>query len=73
MSQLRTDEIASSNGSGPVILPFGVNISAGYALTANGMTVTGVVTATAFSGDASGLTDLTGVNVPKTIAIGIIA
>ena len=73
MSQIRADEILSSNGAEPVIFPFGLNISAGYALTSNGMTVVGVLTATSFTGNGSGLSDLPGVDASKTIAIGFIA
>ena len=73
MSQIRVDDIISSAGAEPVMFPHGLEIAAGYALTANQMNITGVCTATNFTGDGSAITNLPGVDASRTIALGVIA
>jgi len=55
------------------MFPHGLEIAAGYALTANQMNITGVCTATNFTGDGSAITNLPGVDASRTIALGVIA
>ena len=73
-SQIRVDNIQGNSTEGPVILPYGASISPGYALTcAGGMSISGILTATSFSGDGSGLTNLPIATPSKTIALGFIS
>ena len=56
MSQINVDTIRSRTGTAPQ-LDKGVEITVGYGITgAGGVNITGVATATSFSGDGSGLT-----------------
>lgn len=65
MSQLYVDNIKGRTG-GPVALPQGAVVSGIVTATSfsgNGAVVTGIVTATSFSGNGSGLT---GLNIPAS-------
>ena len=62
MSRLRSDKVVNKAGTGAPELSFGASIPVGYGITgAGGINVTGVITATSFSGDGS---SLSGVGVP---------
>ena len=55
MSQINVDTIRSRTGTAPQ-LDKGVEVTVGYGITgAGGVNITGVATATSFSGDGSGL------------------
>ena len=58
MSILRVDSIVNKTGDGRPLLSIGASISAGYALTANNISIPGNLYATSFSGNGSGLTNL---------------
>jgi len=68
-SQLRVDSIEPSTAGIAVSFPFGLSVSSGYALTSGGLNVSGVVTATSFSGNGSALTDLPLAAIGKIIAL----
>ena len=69
MSTIKVDQIADRLGTGAPIITQGAVVSAGYAVTcAGGVNISGVVTATSFSGDGSALTNLTIVSPSKAIA-----
>lgn len=68
-SQFRVNNIEPSTAGIAVSFPFGLSVSSGYALTAGGLNVSGVVTATSFSGDGSALTNLPLAAVGKVIAL----
>ena len=56
MSRIRADKFVNSGATGAPQLTFGAEVVAGVGLTgAGGINITGVVTATSFSGDGSGL------------------
>ena len=57
MSRIRADKFVNNAATGAPQLTLGAEIPVGYGLTgAGGINVTGVITATSFSGDGSGLT-----------------
>ena len=57
MSRIRADKFVNNAATGAPQLTFGAEVIAGVGLTgAGGINITGVVTATSFSGDGSGLT-----------------
>ena len=57
MSKVRSDNISNRANDGAPKLTFGAEVPVGYGITgAGGINITGVVTATSFSGDGSGLT-----------------
>ena len=56
MSRIRADKFVNSGATGAPQLTFGAEVPVGYGITgAGGINITGVVTATSFSGDGSGL------------------
>ena len=58
MSKIQVDAIQSNNGS-PVIFAFGCPIPYGKTLAASGnLSISGVITATSFTGSASGITGI---------------
>ena len=60
MPQLNVDKIVNKNDSGGPSFTYGVTIGTGYAVDApGGVTVTGVLTATSYTGDCSTLAGLT--------------
>jgi hypothetical protein len=72
-SEIRVDSIQAADPSGPVIISYGASIpSTGIITGSGGINVTGVVTATSFSGSGSGLTNLTMATESKVIAFSII-
>tara|TARA_R100000353_G_C6489470_1_gene191349 strand:- start:240 stop:614 length:375 start_codon:yes stop_codon:yes gene_type:complete len=57
MSRIRADKFVNNAATGAPQLTFGAEVVAGVGLTgAGGINITGVVTATSFSGDGTGLT-----------------
>ena len=70
MSELRVDTILSASGtdSDPVEFPHGLNVTTGYSMDAGTVNVTGVITATSYSGDGSGITNLSVVSPGSVIA-----
>ena len=55
--RIRADNFSNKAGDGAPALTFGAEVPVGYGITgAGGINITGVVTATSFSGDGSGLT-----------------
>ena len=69
MSSLRVDSITNRTSDGPPLFTQGLTVSSGYALTCSGgVNITGVVTATSFTGDAGGITNLSGISPGQAIA-----
>lgn len=71
MSDIRVNKIQTDNDSAVqftkgLTMPSAVNITAGVT------NVTGVVTATHFHGDGSGLTNLPGISIAKGIGLSFI-
>ena len=57
MSKVRSDNISNRADDGAPALVYGAEVPVGYGITgAGGINITGVATATSFSGSASGLT-----------------
>jgi hypothetical protein len=58
MSKIQVDAIQSNNGS-PVNVAFGCTIPSGQTLAASGdLSISGIITATSFTGSASGITGI---------------
>ena len=56
MSRIRADRFVNNAATGAPELTYGAEVSVGYGITgAGGINITGVVTASSFSGDGSGL------------------
>lgn len=73
-SSVKVNSIYALDPVGPVNLPFGVTIPSGQALTSNqGLSVTGVITASQFVGNGSQLTNISIATTSKVIAFSIIA
>ena len=69
MSTLLVDQICNKTNDGATTFSTGLVVSSGYALTCSGgINVSGVVTATSFSGDGSGLTNLPGLSNSGAVA-----
>ena len=68
-SEIRVDTIESNNPpNNPTNFPHGIVVSSGYALTCSGnVNITGIVTATSFSGDGSNLINLPLITIQKAI------
>ena len=69
MSVLRINQIANKTDDGAPTFTKGVVVAAGYALTCSGINISGVITATSYSGDGSSLTNLSAVSTSKAIAL----
>jgi len=73
MSQLNVDLITNRDDTGAPLLVYGADVSAGYALTCSGgINITGIMTATSFSGDGANLTNLTITSAGKAYALSLI-
>ena len=73
MSVLKVNQITNKNEDGGPEFTRGITVSAGYALTCNGgIVISGIVTATSFSGDGSQITNLSVIETSKTIAVQMI-
>jgi hypothetical protein len=70
MSSLRVNSITNLTQDGPPLFVNGLTVASGYALTCSGgINISGVVTATSFSGDGLALTSLPGIYPGPLIAI----
>ena len=59
MAKIKVNSIVNKNDDGPTELKFGASIPAGQSISGSGgINVTGIVTASGFSGDGSGLTGI---------------
>ena len=59
MSEIRVNTIVAAEGTSAPLLPYGVSVPTGMGITgAGGVNITGVVTATSFSGSGSALTGI---------------
>jgi len=68
-SRLKVNEITSST-NGPFTLTGGISIPVGKQFSINGnVNVVGVLTATAFSGDGSALTNLGTADIGKVVSL----
>lgn len=74
MSSLRANKIVNANDDGPVEFSKGLTISQNYPLASEKLVInsSGIVTATSFRGNGSGLTGLTGIPTKKAIALSFI-
>jgi hypothetical protein len=73
MPQLKVDSITNRSNNAPPELPQGATIPSGKTISGAGnINVVGVLTATAFSGNGSGLTGLSFIAQGKALAIKII-
>jgi hypothetical protein len=71
MSNIRVNKI-QTDSEAAVLFTKGLTIPETHNITADITNVTGVVTASNFSGSASGLTNLSGISVGRGIAISFI-
>ncbi len=72
-SQIKVDSIEAYNPQGPVIVSYGATVPAGQTFTAQGnVNIVGVVTASNFVGNGSGLTGLNIATSSKSIAFALI-
>ena len=70
MSTLKVNFLTNKHLDGSPLFTKGLTVASGYALTCSGgVNITGIVTATSFSGDGSNLVNLTVINAGKAVAI----
>jgi len=69
MSILRINQISNKTDNGSPTFTKGVVVAPGYALTCSGINITGVITATSFSGDGTNLINLPTVSASKAVAL----
>ena len=73
MSRIRADKFVNNAATGAPQLTFGAEVVAGVGLTgAGGINITGVVTATSFSGDGSGLTGVANTDIINSDQINVV-
>jgi hypothetical protein len=73
MSKVRSDNISNRADDGAPALTYGVEIPVGVGITgAGGIDITGVVTATSFSGDGSGLTGVANTAIINSDQINVV-
>ncbi len=73
MSRIRADKFVNSGATGAPQLTYGAEVVAGVGLTgAGGINITGVVTATSFSGDGSGLTGVANTAIINSDQINVV-
>ena len=72
-SKIRLNSIEAYDPAGPVVVSYGASIPSGQTLTAQGnVNIAGVITASNFVGDGSGLTDLSVADESTVIAFTLI-
>jgi hypothetical protein len=72
-SKIQVDSIEAFDPAGPVVVSYGASVPSGQTFTAQGnVNIVGVVTASNFSGNGSGLTELNIATSSKAIAYTII-
>ena len=72
-SKLQVDSIEAFDPAGPVVVSYGASVPSGQTFTAQGnVNISGIVTASNFSGDGSGLTGLSIATSSKAIAYTLI-
>ena len=73
-SQIQVDSIESYDPIGPVVVSYGASIPAGQSISGpGGMNVVGIITASQFSGDGTGLTGLSVATTGQVIALTYIS
>jgi hypothetical protein len=74
MSSLRVNKITNLNNDGPVEFAKGVSVPAGQVITTPNINLSGIITASSFIGDGSGLTGFIAneITIPKAIAFSLI-
>ena len=72
MSTLRVNNIVNYNNNGSVLFDKGLSLANNTSITADRTDVTGVCTAAFFSGNASQLTNVTGILPGKVLALNIL-
>ena len=73
-SQIQVDSIEAYDPVGPVVVSYGASIPAGQSISGSGgINVTGIVTASGFSGDGSGLTGIFVATSSQVIALTYIS
>lgn len=73
-SEIKVDSIESYDPVGPVVVSYGASVPSGQTFTAQGnVNISGIVTASNFSGNGSGLTGLTIATSSKSIAFTLIS
>lgn len=71
MSKVRSDNISNRADDGAPALVYGAEVPVGYGITgAGGIDITGIATATSFSGPLTG--DATGLSGTPDLVVGII-
>jgi len=72
-SKLQVDSIEAFDPAGPVVVSYGASVPSGQTVTAQGnVNISGIVTASNFSGDGSGLSGLNIATSSKAIAYTLI-
>lgn len=73
MSRIRADRFVNNAATGAPQLTYGAEVVAGVGITgAGGINITGVVTATSFSGDGSGLTGVANTAIINSDQINVV-
>ena len=75
MSKVRSDNISNRADDGAPALVYGVEVPVGYGITgAGGIDITGIATATSFSGPLTGNVtgDATGLSGTPNLVVGVI-
>lgn len=68
MTRIKVNSISNRNDNGPVNLPFGISLPSSQITVGNLSISAGVITATSFSGNGSGLTNIQVTTASKAIA-----
>ena len=73
MSRIRADKFVNNAATGAPQLTYGAEVVAGVGITgAGGINITGVVTATSFSGDGSGFTGVANTAIINSDQINVV-
>jgi len=72
-SKIKVNSLEAYDPPGPVLISYGATVPSGSTFTVNGgMSISGVVTATSFSGSGANLTNIPVATRGKAIALTII-